>query len=213
MKKYHIIYADPPWSYRDKKRDGRTKCGAANHYKCMDLEALEKLPVKDIAEDNAVLFLWTTFPLLLDQKDPWLSAPGRLMKAWGFEYRTVGFVWVKTNKDDTIWHGVGSYAKSNAEVCLMGVRGKVGRLMKDDKDRRIKTDPKDKLSVISNNVSSVVLSNRKRHSQKPAEVRRNIVKLFGKVSRIELFARSGVKGWDSIGLEMDGLSIEQALKK
>ena len=60
--KYRILYADPPWCYGD-KRDGRTT-GAEDHYTSMTIEELCNLPVRDIAEDNAVLFLWTTSPLL-----------------------------------------------------------------------------------------------------------------------------------------------------
>lgn len=212
-KKYHVIYADIPWSYTDKKKEGRTKCGAENHYDCMTIEELEKLPVKDLAEDNCVLFMWVTFPTLLDSKDPWLSPPGRVMKAWGFKYKTLGFNWIKINKDESVWHGVGSYAKSNSEVCLMGVRGKVGRLVKDKVTGLVLgTDPKEKLSVVSNHVSSVVLARKGAHSSKPPVVRDRIVQLFGDVSRIELFARDSVLGWDAIGKELNGLRVEDAGK-
>lgn len=208
-KRYHILYADCPWPYSDKKKAGRTRCGAENHYDCMSIDELCQLPVESLAEDNAVLFMWTTFPLLLSAKDPEKSPPGRVMKAFGFRYKTLGFCWVKTNKDGSIWHGVGAYAKSNPEICLMGVRGNVGRLVKDKvTGLRIGTDPKEKLSVVSNHVSSTLLAPRGPHSQKPPVVRDRIVKLFGDVSRIELFARDSADGWDSIGDELNGLRVE-----
>ena len=208
-KRYHIIYADCPWHYKDKKKAGRSKCGAENHYKCLTIDELRALPVVKVAEDNSVLFMWTTFPTLLESKDPSKSPPGLVMKSWGFHYKTIGFVWVKTNQDGSVWHGVGSYAKSNAEICLMGVRGKVGRLIKDKiTGLRIATDPKEKLSVASNYVSSVILHPRMEHSKKPPIVRDKIVQLFGEVSRVELFARDSAVGWDSVGDQLNGMKVE-----
>lgn len=210
-KKYHILYADPPWNYTDKRKTGKSRCGAENHYDCMTIEDLEKLPVKELAEDNAVLFMWVTFPTILDARDPWLSPPGRVVKAWGFRFKTLGFCWVKTNNDGSIWHGVGTYAKSNPEVVLMGVRGKVGRLIKDKvTGLRIPTDPKVKLSVASNHVSSTFLAPRDvKHSKKPnGVVREKIETLFGDVSRIELFARDSAVGWDAIGDQLNGIRVE-----
>lgn len=185
-KKYHIIYADPPWQYTDKKKEGRTKCGAENHYPCMSTVELCSLPIKKIAEDNAVLFLWATFPMI------WDALP--VILNWGFRYKTLGFSWIKTNKDGTPWFGVGAYAKSNCEVCLMATRGKVGRLIKG-----VESDPKDILRVQTNHVSSVIMSPRSEHSRKPVEVRDRIVELFGDISRIELFARQQTPGWDVWG--------------
>jgi len=212
-KKYHVLYVDPPWSYRDKKKDGRTRCGAENHYECLTNKQLCALPVQDIAEDNAVIFMWTTFPMLLDKRNPGHSPPGLVMQSWGFEYKTIGFVWVKTNQDKTIWHGVGAYAKSNAEICLMGTRGRVGRLIKDKvTGLHITTDPKEKLSVVSNYVSSVVMAGSIGHSRKPPIVRDKIVQLFGDVSRVELFARDGAVGWDAVGDELNGLKVEDVGK-
>jgi len=189
-----------------------SRCGAENHYECMTVDELEKLPVEALAEDNAVIFMWVTFPTLLDAKNCENSPAGRLMKAWGFKYKTLGFCWVKTNKDGSIWHGVGAYAKSNPEVCLMGVRGKVGRLMKDPVTKlRLATDPKVKLSVASNYVSSTLLAPSSKssvHSAKPAVVREKIEVLFGDVSRIELFSRDSVVAWDAIGDELNGMRVE-----
>lgn len=91
------------WSYSDKKKSGRTKCGAENHYNCMSIEDIKNLPIKDISEDNAVLFLWVVFPLLKEGLE--------VIESWGFKYKTIGFNWIKTNKDNSVWHGVGAYTK------------------------------------------------------------------------------------------------------
>lgn len=172
MKKYSIIYADPPWSYED-KRKGRG--GAEDHYPTMKLENICNLPIQKITAENAALFLWVTFPKLPEGL--------KVMKAWGFKYKTLGFSWIKTNKrSGTPFFGIGYYTKSNCEVCLLGIKGR--------------------LPVISNKVSSVVISPREEHSKKPDIVREKIVELFGDLPHIELFARQPTPGWDVWGNEV-----------
>lgn len=80
-KKYNIIYADPPWHYKvwSKKGEGRS---AESHYKTMEQQSIEALrgEIKHITDDNAILFIWTTFPCLLESLE--------VIKSWGFEYKT-----------------------------------------------------------------------------------------------------------------------------
>jgi N6-adenosine-specific RNA methylase IME4 len=189
-KKYHIIYADPPWSY-NKRSNKNTKFGggAMGHYPTMTLDDIKSLPVQKITQENCVLFLWVTFPRLQEGLD--------VIKAWGFTYKTLGFSWHKLNKDNSLFFGIGSYTKSNCEVCLFATKGKVGITKKGQPF----TDPKEKLSVRSNKVSSAINSQRQRHSKKPHEIRNRIRQLFGDVSRIELFARQSATGWDHWGNE------------
>jgi len=186
MKKYQIIYADPPWKYNSRaNHKTRFRGGACGHYDLMSIDEIKALPVNDLADEDCVLFLWTTFPYLEDQI--------KLFSHWGFEYKTLGFSWIKTNKvNGEPFFGVGYYAKSNCEVCLMGIKGK--------------------MKPVSNSVSSVIISPRRKHSQKPDEVREKIVELFGDISRIELFARkdrqldlrgkTSFDGWDVWGNEV-----------
>jgi len=185
MNKYAVIYADPPWSY-NQRNNTSTKFGggAMGHYNTMTLQDIKELPVESIADKNAVLFLWVTFPLLQEGLD--------VMKAWGFQYKTLGFSWHKLNKNDNqLFFGVGSYTKSNCEVCLFGTRGRVG----------IK-EGSDKLVVQSHRISSAVNSPRQSHSRKPDEIRQRIEELFGDVKRVELFAREKKEGWSSWGNEI-----------
>lgn len=178
MKKYQIIYADPPWKYNSRaNHKTRFRGGAEGHYKLMPMEQIKALPIQELADKNCVLFLWTTFPYLEEQI--------KLFKHWGFEYKTLGFSWIKTNpKNGKPFFGVGYYTKSNCEVCLMGMKGQ--------------------LKPISNKVSSVVISSRRKHSQKPDEVRKKIVELFGDLPRIELFSRKKENdGWDVWGNEVE----------
>lgn len=171
-KKYKIIYADPPWAYRDR----RNKFGGAkDHYKTMTLSEVKQLPVKEITDENCMLFLWVTFPNLKEGLE--------VVEAWGFTYKTLGFSWIKINKNNKkpCW-GMGYYTKSNCEVCLIGVKGKPIK--------------------VSDKVSSVIIHPRGKHSKKPDIVRDKIVELCGDIPRIEMFARETCKGWDSWGDEV-----------
>jgi len=171
-KKYNIIYADPPWSYRNM---GNIQGAANSQYNTMSNEDICNMPIEDICEDNCILFLWATFPKIQEALD--------VIKAWGFEYKTIGFNWIKTNpKNGKPFFGVGWYTKSNAEVCLIGVKGKA---------------PKQ-----SNSVSSIIIEPRGKHSAKPNEARKRIIEFCGDIPRIELFARDRVEGWDCWGNEV-----------
>ena len=175
-KKYNIIYADPPWKYNSRaNHKTRFRGGACGHYNLMSMDEIKKVPIPKLADDNCVLFMWCTFPYLDEQI--------KLFECWGFKYKTLGFSWIKTNKKNgKPFFGVGYYAKSNCEVCLMGIKGK--------------------MKPISNKVSSCVISERREHSRKPDEVRNKIVELFGDIPRIELFARQHADGWDCWGNEV-----------
>lgn len=170
--KYKIIYADPPWQYNDRNVPG----GAERHYRTMSIEDIKQLPVNQLADDNSVLFIWVTFPLLQEGLDT--------IKAWGFKYTTIGFNWVKWNKHRKSWfYGLGSYTRSNSEICLIGVKG-------------------DGLKRADMGVCSVIDWPVMEHSKKPDIVRKEIVRLLGDVPRIELFARHEYKGWDCFGDEV-----------
>lgn len=175
-RKYGVIYADPPWRYRDRALAGER--GAGCKYDVMSLEDIKKMPVKELAEDDCALFMWVTMPFLEEAFD--------VMRAWGFEYKTCAFTWIKQNrKADTLFWGMGNWTRANAELCLLGVRGKPKRA--------------------SAGVHSVIISHIEEHSKKPAETRDRIVKLLGAgggIQKIELFARQVVDGWDCWGNEV-----------
>lgn len=179
-KTYNIIYADPPWSYRQ-KGGPRGKRGAASaHYDTMTTEEICALPVKNMCGGGyAVCLLWATFPNIREAL--------RVMEAWGFEYRTAAFVWIKKNRKNggNFW-GMGAYTRANEEVCLLGTTP-------GTKARQV---------VKSHGVQQVIEAPVERHSRKPAEVRERIVRLLGDVPRIELFARERVPGWDAWGNEV-----------
>ncbi|MBC5744881.1 DNA methyltransferase [Lachnospiraceae bacterium MD308] len=170
-RKYSIVYADPPWKYDMKKGQGV----AENHYQTMSIEEICSLPIGEITQKDAVLFLWVTFPQLPEAF--------KVMKAWGFAYKTVAFVWVKQNKTGKgFFFGLGYWTRSNAEICLIGVKGHMKR--------------------ISNKVFQLIVSPLEGHSKKPDEARTRIVELMGDLPRIELFARQEMPGWDVWGNEV-----------
>lgn len=174
MKQYKIIYADPPLSYKDKRKGSLG--GASNHYKTMSLSDIKALRIGNIAHEDCILFLWVTFPMIQEGLD--------VIRSWGFKYKTLGFSWIKLNKKSaTPFFGIGHYTKSNCEVCLIGIKGK----------------PK----IASDSVSSVIIKSRQAHSKKPDKARERIVELMGKVPRIELFAREKTRGWDVWGDEVE----------
>ena len=114
-------------------------------------------------------FMWATFPQIDDAL--------RVMEAWGFEYKTCAFVWIKKNrKSNTNFWGMGAYTRANAEICLLGVTPGF----------------KPAAQIKSHAVHQVIESPVEEHSKKPEETRRRIVELLGDVPRIELFARQRV---------------------
>ncbi|MGO5480348.1 MT-A70 family methyltransferase [Anaerovoracaceae bacterium HCP3S3_H6] len=158
MKKYKIIYADPPWRYARSKVQG----AAEKHYPSMSIEELCALPVKEIADKDCILFLWATFPQLKEAL--------QLIKAWGFTYKSVAFVWLKQNRKSPTWfYGLGFWTRGNAEICLLATKGHPKRQ--------------------SNKVHQFIISPVEQHSKKPDITREKILALMGDLPRIELFAR------------------------
>lgn len=171
MDKFAVVYADPPWDYAGKTQhtDGEFKEGmsAIDHYPTMTLEKLKALKVADICERDAVLFLWTS--------SPHLPQAIEVMKAWGFDYKTVAFVWEKQKTNP------GYYTLSGCEICLVGKRGKFPQPRGSRKERQFLSEM------------------RRAHSQKPDEIRARIGRMFPSQKKIELFAREASEGWSVWG--------------
>ena len=118
-KKYNVIYADPPWKYKTWTEGGGT---AEKHYPTMKLDDIIKMKdtIEKISDNNCILFLWVTFPCLLEGL--------KVMKEWGFTYKTCGFNWVKRNKkSNTFFFGMGYWTRANSELCLIGTKGTIKR--------------------------------------------------------------------------------------
>ena len=180
-KKYQIIYADPPWRYDDRGCQGTM----ANHYSGMKLKDICGLEIKGIADDNCVLFLWATYPMLREAL--------QVIESWGFVYKSIGFQWLKLNsKALTPFYGLGRWTRGNTEPCLLATKGKPKR--------------------VSASVFQLIQTPRRKHSQKPDEARDKIIELMGDLPRIELFAREKTPGWDAIGYGIDGMDIAESIR-
>jgi N6-adenosine-specific RNA methylase IME4 len=179
-KQYRIIYSDPAWK----------GVGAEKHYPTMSVEQMAQIDVPALNHpEGTTHFMWAVSSLMPEAMT--------LMKAWGYEYKTIAFVWVKTHgdrPDGKPWLAVaqGPYARGSAEVVLVG-RSK-GKML-ESKDRTVR---------------QVVIAERGRHSAKPAEVRDRIVRLFAGEPRLEMFAREDAPGWDSWGNQVPGDTPEEA---
>ena len=163
---------NPPWSYYNDNSampDCTTVKGMRRPpYPVMGSKVISNLTVAELADVNSALFIWTT--------DYHLEKCLMIIKKWGFIYKTVGFVW---NKKCCF---MGAYTmKSGVELCLLGTKGNMHKLIK------------------KKNIRSLIEEKRTIHSQKPAVVRDKIVELFGDLPRIELFARQRTPGWDCWG--------------
>lgn len=172
---YNVIYADPPWSFRNKKTGGSMKSGAASQYNTMRVYDICRMPVETLAADNCVLLMWW----VASQPEEAL----KVMDAWGFKLKTMtGFLWNKLTKTSKPHFGMGHWTRAGSESCLLAVKG----------------NPK----PVSRSVRSVRSLPVLGHSKKPDEFADDAVELCGDVPRIELFARDRKPGWESWGKEI-----------
>ena len=196
MKKYQIIYADPPWKFGSRLRNGtknkqhgvgRLDVDVVN-YDTMTIKEICDIPIKNIADNNCILFIWST--------DAHLEECMKVINAWGFKYKTIAFNWLKKNKDGTQKYYYGHWTVKSGEMCLLATKGTSHKLL------------------IKHNIRQLVESRREEHSKKPKEVRNRIFEMFGDILRIELFAREKTEGWDVWGNEVENdIDIQQALKE
>ena len=182
--KYEIIYADPPWDYGGKMQYDKSSIknfnigfekkffiSAANFkYPTLKLDDLKKLDIKSIAAEDCILFMWTTGPQFENSIE--------LGKTWGFEYKTVAFVW------DKQIHNPGRYTLSQTEFVLAFKHGRF-------------PSPRG-----ARNIRQLLSIRRGSHSEKPEQVIDGITKMFPQQKKIELFARKNFIGWDNWGLEI-----------
>tara|TARA_R110000868_G_scaffold271022_3_gene530492 strand:- start:7380 stop:7970 length:591 start_codon:yes stop_codon:yes gene_type:complete len=176
MKRYKIIYADPPWRFSQginprKTFSDKVKEEVHLHYPTLSDKEIIGLKVADIADEQCVLFLWTT--------DAHLEVAIKALNNWGFKYKTIAFTWNKKRGF------MGKWTVKQCEICLLATKGTAHKLLKSFKEKSYLEEEKTK------------------HSKKPSEFRNRIERMFGDVSRIELFAREKTEGWDVFGDEVE----------
>ena len=188
--KYDVIYADPPWDYGGKMQYDKSSIKSENigfeknifisaanfKYPTLKLKELKELNIPSISANDCLLFMWTTGPQMANSIE--------LGKAWGFEYKTIAFVW------DKQVHNPGRYTLSQTEFVLAFKKGKFPQ-------------PRG-----ARNVRQLISVHRGVHSEKPVEVINGITSMFPSQRKIELFARKNYAGWDNWGLEIPGSKIK-----
>lgn len=133
----------------------------------MSVDDICALPISKLAANDSVLFLWATFPQLPEAL--------RVIEAWGFNYKSVAFVWLKRNRKSLSWfYGLGYWTRGNAEICLLATRGYPKRQ--------------------SASVHQFIISPVEAHSKKPDITREKIIELMGDLPKVELFARTATPG-------------------
>ena len=184
---FQILAADPPWTFQTYSEKGKGR-SPERHYPCLTAAQIAELGIElqRVADPDSVLLLWATSPHLATALD--------VMRAWGYTYKTVAFVWVKVLERVTLHGGLvpamgtGYYTRANAEYVLLGRRGHGVRRYAAD-------------------VSQIILAPRGRHSEKPRDVFYRVERLFGVPERglraLELFSRSAPYGphWSVWGNE------------
>ena len=179
--KYQVIYADPPWHYRGSVQHGGKgvpyTSGANAFYPTLTLDDLCGMgdTIKNITDpDGACLYLWFTPPILEDAMS--------LVKAWGFKYKTIAFVWDKQRVNP------GHYTMSQTEMVIVGTKKRVPQ-------------PRG-----ARNVQQFLSTPRTSHSTKPLEIRERINEMHPLQKKIELFSRFDQKkvtnNWNDWGKDL-----------
>lgn len=206
--KFNVVLADPPWSWKAYSDKGMGR-SAEQHYPTMSRRELVNLPVKDVISDRAVLILWVT----PQDKD---FAIQEVIPAWNMVFKTDAFIWGKTRKDldahfRRLYRRVaageqvdpieflescfvttkGYYSRKQSETCLLATTKKIPKRM----DRGVK---------------ELIIAPRKHHSAKPEEQYNRIERLFPG-PYLELFGRHTRPGWTTLGNDIDGKDIREAL--
>jgi N6-adenosine-specific RNA methylase IME4 len=190
--KFDVILADPPWHFKTWSDKGRGRSPKYPTMKFQDIVGLGDL-MRQISADNCALFLWVTMPFL--------EKCFEVISAWGFDYRTCAFTWGKMNKKEISWfQGTGYYTRANAELCLLGIKGKMP------------VEPKAR-------PPSLIMAPVLEHSRKPHAVVADIHFMYPDTKRLEMFASKHSKDFASqydftpIGFDVDGLDIRESLQK
>ena len=182
--KFHTVLADPPWRFANRTGKVAPEHSRLNRYATMDLQTIKELPVAEITEEPAHLYLWVPNALLREGME--------VLQAWGFEYKS-NIVWHKVRKDGgSDGRGVGFYFRNVTELVLFGVRGKKARTLSPGR-RQV----------------NLISSQKREHSRKPDELY-DVIESCSAGPFIELFARDTRKGWIGWGNEASDYQINWA---
>jgi N6-adenosine-specific RNA methylase IME4 len=171
-KTFDVILADPPWLYGDSITPKNRR--PEMHYNTMSVEDICNLPVSQITNKTAILFLWCPSPKLTDAM--------KVIEAWGFQYSTK-MAWLKTSQNGQIRIGLGNNVRNTSEELLIAKKGPY---------------PMPKMAF-----PSTIYALQTDHSRKPARSYEIIENMYPEATRIELFARYVYPGWVGVGNEAE----------
>jgi len=194
--KYGAIMIDPPWPFRVWSKDTGHGRSAESHYPTMSIVDLMMMPIDNVMADDCAVFMWVTWPTLPDAL--------ALGKAWGLEYKTCAFNWLKRTTTGKAWHmGMGYWSRANSEPCLLFTQGNPKRIDKGVPQLIYTNETQMELfPPIVERVGA--------HSVKPEEAYRRVERLVSG-PYLDVFARRGRLGWDVMGNEIDGQDITELL--
>ncbi len=183
-RQYATVLADPPWQFRNRTGKMAPEHNRLTRYPTLSLDDIQALPVAEIAEDTAHLYLWVPNALLAEGL--------QVMQAWGFTYKT-NLIWYKVRKDGgPDRRGVGFYFRNVTEMILFGTRGKQARTLSPGRSQ-----------------ANLLASRKREHSRKPDE-QYELIEACSWGPRIELFARGPRAGWTVWGNQAAGYTPDWA---
>jgi N6-adenosine-specific RNA methylase IME4 len=175
--RFATVLADPPWQFVNRTGKVAPEHRRLNRYGTMPLEEICALPVSQALMPTAHLYLWVPNALLPDGL--------KVMKAWGFEYKS-NIVWHKLRKDGgSDGRGVGFYFRNVTEIILFGVRGKNARTL-----------PPGRSQV------NYIGTRKREHSRKPDE-QYELIESCSPGPYLEMFSRGTRKDWTVWGNQAD----------
>lgn len=175
--KFKTILADPPWQFQNRTGKVAPEHKRLNRYPTMDLKAICDLPVAEVCEDTAHLYMWVPNALLPEGLE--------VMRAWGFNYKS-NLIWHKIRKDGgSDGRGVGFYFRNVTEIILFGTRGRNARTL----------DP-------GRSQVNMIQTRKREHSRKPDE-QYELIEACSPGPYLELFARGERPGWTVWGNQAD----------
>jgi N6-adenosine-specific RNA methylase IME4 len=176
--RFATVLADPPWQFMNRTGKIAPEHRRLSRYGTMALQQIKELPVAEITDRTAHLYLWCPNALLPDGL--------AVMKAWGFNYKS-NLVWHKVGKDGgSDGRGVGFYFRNVTEIILFGVRGKNARTLAPGRSQ-----------------VNFLATRKREHSRKPDE-QYGIIEKCSHGPFIEIFARGTRKGWVNWGDQAEG---------
>jgi N6-adenosine-specific RNA methylase IME4 len=168
-KKFKTVLADPPWQFQNRTGKMAPEHKRLNRYPTMKLEDIMSMPVEQVLDDTAHLYLWVPNALLAEGL--------QVMEAWGFTYKT-NLIWYKVRKDGgPDRRGVGFYFRNVTEMILFGVRGKNARTLQPGRSQE-----------------NMIISRKREHSRKPDE-QYELIESCSPGPYLEIFARGPREGW------------------